>query len=203
MSKGLVAIEDNARLQARLVDDLLDVSRIASGRFTVDMKPLHLQPILEGALNEIASLAQAKAIVMTSGLDGEAVARVDPGRLHQIVVNLLSNAIKFTEAGGHVDLSVRRLEGNIEIEVRDNGIGMAPEFLPHAFDRFRQADESTTRKHGGLGLGLAIVRDLTELHGGAVRATSEVGKGLAFTVSLPAVDVSSPTIGAATTSTRE
>jgi len=186
--RALHAIQRNARSQRQLIDDLLDVARIVSGKLRLEMRDVELSKIVTAAIDVVRPAAEAKGIDLIVKLDGAASLILgDPERLQQIIWNLLSNAIKFTPAGGRVEVSTQRVKANVEIRVADSGQGIAPEFLPHVFERFRQADISTTRAHGGLGLGLAIVRHLTEMHGGAVRAESEgKGKGAVFTVSLPA-----------------
>jgi PAS domain S-box-containing protein len=184
---GLETIERNAKVQAQLVEDLLDLSRIISGKLRLEMKPLDLPAVMDAALDSVRPAATAKSIRLIPVLDAHAGPVLgDAGRLQQVVWNLLSNAIKFTPEGGRVDLLLQRADGHAEIVVSDTGQGIDPEFLPHVFDRLRQADSSTTRRHGGLGLGLAIVRHLVESHGGTVRAESRgEGKGATFTASLP------------------
>jgi len=185
--RALESIERNAALQTRLVADLLDVSQILSGKFRLDMRPLEVAAVLDAALQSVRPAAAAKGIRVTAVHDphvGSVVA--DGDRLQQIVWNLLSNAIKFTPAGGHVEVGSTRSRGGVEIVVRDDGQGIDPDFLPFVFDRFRQADASSTRSYPGLGLGLAIVRHLVELHGGAVAASSGgAGHGSVFTVRIP------------------
>jgi signal transduction histidine kinase len=187
LAQGLDAIERNARLQARLVDDLLDISRIVSGKLRIEWEPVNLCMVVELATEPVRADAIAREIELSVELpDCPVVVQGAPLRLQQIVWNLLSNAVKFTARGGRVRVSARRVGGEARIEVSDTGAGIAPEFLPHVFDRFRQADGSTTRQFGGLGLGLAIVRALAELHGGWVRAESEgLGHGSRFTFGLP------------------
>ena len=184
-------IERNARVQTQIVDDLLDMSRIISGKIRLDVRQVDLVEVLEAALDTVGAAADARGIRLQKVLDtGIASVRGDPHRLQQVVWNLLSNAIKFTGRGGRVQLALERVNSHIEIIVTDTGQGISPEFLPHVFERFRQADSSTTRQHGGLGLGLAIVKQLVELHGGSVWADSR-GKdqGTTFTVSLPLLPV--------------
>ena len=180
-------IERNARAQNRIVDDLLDMSRIISGKVRLDVRVTDVAAIVEAALDTVSAAAQARGIALESDVEpGLARVRADPHRLQQVLWNLLSNAIKFTGSGGRVDIEVRRAGANVEIAVRDTGQGISPTFLPHVFERFRQADSSNTRHHAGLGLGLAIVKELVELHGGSVRAHSDgSGQGSTFTVSLP------------------
>ena len=186
-ARGVEVIERSARAQAQLIDDLLDMSRIMTGKMRLDMRPLEVQAVVRGALDSVAPAAEVKSITLAAALDG-APLRVlgDPDRLQQVMWNLLSNAIKFTPKGGRVDVRVRVANGDAEISVGDTGAGISPEFLPHVFDRFRQADSTSTRSHGGLGLGLAIVRHLVDLHGGTVHAESAgTGRGATFVVSLP------------------
>jgi signal transduction histidine kinase/CheY-like chemotaxis protein len=179
-------IHRNARVQAQLIDDLLDVSRIISGKLHLELQPLEIAPAIQAAIDVVQPAASAKGIRLEISIDHTA-GRVsaDPDRLQQVLWNLLHNAVKFTPAGGSVHVSVELIDSSVRIAVRDTGQGIAPEFLPHVFDRFRQADSSTTRLYGGLGLGLGIVRSLVELHGGSVAATSDgKGKGSTFTVTL-------------------
>jgi PAS domain S-box-containing protein len=187
LSEAIATIERNARLQAQLIEDLLDMNRIISGKIRLDVQAMDLPDVVAAAVDTVRPSADAKSIRVKTLIDPHAgPVRGDPGRIQQVVWNLLSNAIKFTPKNGSVQVSVERVNSHIEISVADTGEGIAPEFLPHVFDRFRQADSSTTRKYGGLGLGLSIARHLVELHGGAVRATSP-GKdqGATFVVSLP------------------
>jgi len=180
-------VERNARSQSRLVEDLLDVSRIITGKLQLKVQSVDPALIIETTLDSFRPAAEAKSIDLSLAFDPAADQFLgDPSRFQQVVWNLLSNAIKFTPAGGSVGVRLRRLGGQIELEVSDTGPGIEPDFLPHVFDRFRQADSSSSRSHGGLGLGLAIVRHLVELHGGTVRAES-AGKdrGATFTVGLP------------------
>jgi signal transduction histidine kinase len=187
VTQGIQAIARNARAQAQLVDDLLDMSRLLAGQLRLDVRRTELAPLVEAALQVVAPAAEAKNLRLQRELD-PAVGAVlgDPARLQQVAWNLLQNAVKFTEAGGAVRVAARRVKGNVELTVSDTGIGIRPEFLPHVFDRFRQYDGSITRAYGGLGLGLSIVRHLSELHGGTVRAMSEgEGRGATFTLTLP------------------
>jgi signal transduction histidine kinase len=187
LAQGLDAIERNARLQARLVDDLLDISRIVSGKLRIEWEPVDLCAVVGLATEPVRAEASARDIQLAVELpDGPLVVQGAPLRLQQVVWNLLSNAVKFTTRGGRVVVRVWREGGEARVEVSDTGVGIAPAFLPHVFDRFRQADGSTTRQYGGLGLGLAIVRALSELHGGWVVAESEgEGRGSRFTFGLP------------------
>jgi len=193
-ARALDLIERNAKLQAQLVEDLLDVSRIISGKLHLEVRPMDLAAVVEAALDAIRPAADAKAIRMDSSLaPGAEYVAGDPSRLQQVIWNLLSNAIKFTPKGGRVDVDLRRAESHVELTVRDTGEGISAEFLPHIFERFRQGDSTSTRAHGGLGLGLGIVRHLVELHGGTVRAESPGrGGGSTFVVSLPLPAVRGP-----------
>ena len=186
-TKALDTIERNARAQAQLVDDLLDVSRIITGKLRMDVRPSDPNSFIDAAVEAVRPAAEAKGVRVQKVMDTGAVAIPgDPVRLQQVVWNLLSNAIKFTPRGGRVQIRSERVNSHLEIVVSDTGQGIAPDFLPHVFDRFRQADQKTSRQHGGMGLGLAIVRHLVELHGGSVRAASEgEGRGATFTVMLP------------------
>jgi signal transduction histidine kinase len=184
---ALQAIERNARVQARLIEDLLDVSRIISGKFTLDLSAVVLSHIVDSAIDVVRPAAEAKQIVIEFGKPAVPL-RVpgDAARLQQAVWNLLSNAVKFTPQHGCIIVHLDRAETQARISISDNGIGISKEFLPFVFDRFRQADGSSTRKHGGLGLGLAIVRHIVEMHGGSVRAESNgTGNGTTFTIELP------------------
>jgi len=186
-ARALEAIERNTRLQVRLIEDLLDVSRIISGKMRLEISLVELSTVVEGALDSVRPAAAAKSIALESILDPTlGPVAGDPGRLQQVVWNLLSNAVKFTPKNGRVTIRIEGIESQAQIRVTDSGRGIEPAFLPHIFDRFRQADSSSTRMEGGLGLGLAIVRHLIELHGGAVEATSAgLGQGATFTVRLP------------------
>jgi signal transduction histidine kinase/CheY-like chemotaxis protein len=186
-AKALDTIERNARAQAQLVDDLLDVSRIITGKLRMDVQPSDPNSFIDAAVEAVKPAAEAKGVLVHKVVDTAPIAIPgDPVRLQQVVWNLLSNAIKFTPRGGHVQIRSERVNSHLEIVVSDTGQGISADFLPHVFDRFRQADQKTSRQHGGLGLGLAIVRHLVEMHGGSVRASSEgEGKGATFTVMLP------------------
>jgi PAS domain S-box-containing protein len=190
-AKALETIERNARAQAQLIDDLLDVSRIITGKLRIDVRPVDPNSFIEAAIEAVRPAAEAKGVRVQRIMDtGVVTVSGDPVRLQQVVWNLLSNAIKFTPRGGRVQVRLERVNSHVEIGVSDSGSGIAPEFLPYVFDRFRQADQRTTRQHGGLGLGLAIVRHLVELHGGSVRAESPgKGQGSTFTVLLPVAPV--------------
>ena len=171
------------------------MSRIISGKLRLEVRPLELAGVVEAATEATRPAAEAKGIQLLSVLDPRSgKVEGDGERLRQVVSNLLSNAIKFTPGGGRVEVRLRRLAGDVTLTVIDTGKGIAPEFLPHLFERFRQADSSSTRSYGGLGVGLAIVRHVVELHGGAVRATSAgEGRGATFTVTLPAMAASDAT----------
>ena len=185
--RGLQAIERNARLQAQLIDDLLDMSRIESGKVRLDVQDVDLRLVIESALAAAAPGAAARGLSIEREIDSDvAVVRGDPARLQQVLWNLISNALKFTQPGGRITVSLRRTPGHVELAVADTGIGISGEFLGQVFDRFRQADPSTTRRHGGLGLGLTIARHLTDLHGGTLEAASDgLNRGATFTVRLP------------------
>lgn len=182
-------IERNAKAQAQLIDDILDVSRIVSGKLRLDLRPIQLQPIIMTAVDSIRPLTDSKRISLTTDLDPEAgPVSGDPDRLQQVVWNLLSNAAKFTPPEGRIGIRLTSANSHIQIAVTDTGQGIDSQVLPHVFDRFRQADSSKTRRHGGLGLGLAIVRHLVELHGGTVAAKSDGdGKGSEFSITLPCI----------------
>ena len=190
-AKALDTIERNARAQAQLVDDLLDVSRIITGKLRMDVRPADPNSFIDAAVDAVKPAAQAKGVRVQKVIDTAAISIPgDPARLQQVVWNLLSNAIKFTPRGGRVQIRSERVNSHLEIVVSDTGQGISQDFLPHVFDRFRQADQKTSRQHGGMGLGLAIVRHLIELHGGSVSAQSEgEGKGATFTVTLPITPV--------------
>jgi signal transduction histidine kinase len=184
---ALRTIERNAQVQKVLVEDLLDVSSIISGKLRLDVRSVSIVEVVKNAIEAVAPAIDAKALRLVTTLDPEA-GRIsgDPDRLQQIVWNLLSNAVKFTPNGGRVDVSVIRDSDEIEIVVADSGAGIAPDFLPHVFERFRQESAGTSRRTGGLGLGLAIVRNLVELHGGRITAESDgEGRGARFVIRLP------------------
>jgi signal transduction histidine kinase len=192
--RALEAIERNTRHQAKLIEDLLDVSRIISGKMRLDVAVVNLTEVVDAALDGVRHAADAKVIHLDFAHDAM-VGPVsgDPARLQQVVWNLLSNAVKFTPRGGRVAVRVERVDSQAQIQVTDSGRGIDPAFLPHIFERFRQADSSTKRSEGGLGLGLAIVRHLVELHGGSVSAESRgFGEGSTFIVHLPMRAVSLP-----------
>jgi signal transduction histidine kinase/ActR/RegA family two-component response regulator len=183
---ALAVIERNARLQAELIDDLLDISRIVMGKIRLRLSSTPVAPIVEGVVEALRPTADAKGVLLRVAPLPEVQIRGDVERVHQIVWNLATNAIKFTPSGRQVDIEVKVAGEHAQIAVRDQGIGIAPEFLPHVFERFRQADGSSTRAHHGLGLGLAIVQELVHLHGGQITAKSDgVDQGAEFVVSLP------------------
>lgn len=187
LKRGLQAISRNVRIQTQIVNDLLDMSRIISGQIVLEVHPISLQDIIGNAIDAVRASADNKAIRIQTLLDSRiGPVRGDPTRLQQIVWNLLNNAVKFTQKGGLVKIVLERVDSHVELVVEDSGIGIDPEFLPFVFDRFRQADSGISRQYGGLGLGLSIVKNLVELHGGSVRAKSP-GKdqGSTFTVALP------------------
>jgi PAS domain S-box-containing protein len=188
--QALETVERNARAQAKIIDDLLDVSRILAGKLRLEMESLELQAVVEQAIETAKPAALAREVRLQTALDSTIRVMGDPHRLGQVVWNLVSNAVKFTPAGGEVRVTLQGRGGHAEIEVTDTGEGISEEFLPYVFERFRQADGSTTRRQGGLGLGLSIVRHLVELHGGTVQAHSNgLGQGATFQVSLPLVAV--------------
>ncbi|HEY9858235.1 MAG TPA: ATP-binding protein [Candidatus Obscuribacterales bacterium] len=191
MNRALETIERNARSQAQLIDDLLDISRIITGKIRLNVQTVQLLPVIEAAIDTVRPAADAKNIRLQAVLDPAAGPVLgDSERLQQIVWNLLSNAIKFTPKQGRVQVCLQRINSHTEIVVVDSGQGISAEFLPYVFERFRQADGSITRSFGGLGLGLAIVRQLVELHGGTVHAESPgEGQGATFTVKLPLLAV--------------
>jgi PAS domain S-box-containing protein len=186
-TKALETIERNAQLQQKIVEDILDVSKIIAGQLQLDREPMPFRPVVEAAVESIRPLAAGKDIRVRVELDDDpAIIIGDHARLHQVVWNLLSNSIKFTPDGGAMRVTLDVTESRVELVIADTGIGIAPDFLPHVFERFRQGDARASRAHGGLGLGLAIVRHLTEMHGGTVAAVSAgEGKGSTFIVRLP------------------
>ena len=193
VERAIETIYRNAKSQAQLVADLLDVSRIISGKLRLDVQTVDLSSIVNAAMDSVRPAVEAKGIQLQTMLDPAAgPISGDADRLQQIVWNLLTNAVKFTPKGGKIQVKVQRTDSHAEIVVSDSGVGISKEFLPYVFDRFRQADASTTRIHGGLGLGLSIVRQLVDLHGGSVSVHSEgEGKGATFTITLPFVGVTS------------
>jgi PAS domain S-box-containing protein len=189
--RALETITRSARAQRQLIDDLLDTSRIITGKLRLNVRPMNLAPVIEAVVDVVRPAADARKIYLQTALD-PLISPIsgDPDRLQQIIWNLLSNAIKFTPKGGRVELRLERIHSHIEITISDTGEGIAPEFLLHVFERFSQADSSSSRSHGGLGLGLSVVRELVELHGGTVTAHSPgEGKGTTFKVTLPLLSV--------------
>jgi PAS domain S-box-containing protein len=189
LSRSLDTIERNVRAQTQIVNDLLDMSRIMTGEVRLEMQTVDLRDAVWNAVEAVRPAADAKRVRLDKSLETSiGWTKVDPARLQQVLWNLLVNAVKFTPPGGRVRVALKRVNSHAEILIEDSGVGIAPGFLPHVFERFRQADASTTRRHGGLGLGLSIVKSLVELHGGNVNAES-AGEGLGsrFTVTLPIV----------------
>jgi len=188
--RALDAIDRNAGAQAQLISDILDLSRIVGAKFRLDVRPIQVAPVVASAIETLMPAANARRIKVQTVLDPSAgLVSGDTDRLRQVVWNLLSNAIKFTPKGGTVTARVERVEPNILVTIEDTGVGINSEVLPHVFERFRQGDSSNTRSHGGLGLGLAVVRHLVELHGGQVTASSAgEGQGATFTVTIPLLD---------------
>jgi PAS domain S-box-containing protein len=186
-ARAIETIKRNAKAQAQIIDDILDVSRIITGNLYLELNPIELESVLEAAVNVVRPTAEAKGIQIDLDFGQEPIAvSGDANRLQQVFWNLLSNAVKFTPAGGKVTVKLRKLNSEAEITVADTGQGIKAEFLPFVFDRFRQADSTSTRQHGGLGLGLAIARHLIEIHGGAIQASSAgEGQGATLSVTLP------------------
>ena len=186
-NRGLDVIEQSVQLQAKLIEDLLDMSRMTSGQISLDQESLEPRGFIDAAVEIIRPAAEEKRIRIDKVLDLSAgPLSGDTRRLQQIMVNLLANAVKFTPADGHIRIALQRVDGWAEIRVADTGIGIPPDFLPHVFDRFSQADPAAGRRHGGLGLGLAIARHLAQLHGGELRAESAgEGQGATFVLRLP------------------
>jgi len=186
--RALQTIERNAERQSQLIEDLLDTTRILSGKLRIESQPLYLDALLEESLDVLRPAAEAKEIDLVMRQDGPSgLILGDANRLQQVFWNMLSNAVKFTEPGGRVEARLERDESEVRVIVRDTGKGIAPDFLPHVFDLFRQADSSSARRQGGLGLGLALARRLVEMHGGTIRADSPgEGQGATFTITLPA-----------------
>ncbi|HEV2914762.1 MAG TPA: ATP-binding protein [Pyrinomonadaceae bacterium] len=186
-AQALETIERNANAQAQLIEDILDVSRIITGKLGLDVRRFDLSKVIDAAIASVRPAAEAKQILIETSIDEEArLIWGDANRLQQVVWNLLSNAVKFTPRDGRIEVRLKRVNAHTQITVRDTGQGIGADFLPYVFDRFRQADSTSTRTHSGLGLGLAIVRHLSEMHGGTVRAESEgEGRGATFTLELP------------------
>lgn len=187
LTQALRSIDRNVRVQARIIDDLLDMSRIISGKIHLEVQPLHLHEVIDAALDAVRASAVAKKIRLHTLLDSKiGLVRGDANRLQQVLWNLLSNAVKFTPAGGRISVVLERVNSHVKIVIEDTGIGIRAEFLPFVFERFRQADSTTSRQHGGLGLGLSIVKNLVEMHGGSVRVKSPgENQGSTFIVALP------------------
>ncbi len=185
--KALEVIYRNLTVQEQLINDLLNVSRIVTGRMKIELQPAYPAPMIEEAIDSLRPTIEAKSLRLTLDLDSRVgPIQLDPPRFHQIVWNLVSNAVKFTPKKGHIHVSLKRLNSRLTFQVADSGEGIDKRFLPYVFERFRQADSSRARPHGGLGIGLAIAKHLVELHGGTIFAESEgVGKGSAFSVTLP------------------
>jgi PAS domain S-box-containing protein len=185
--RAIATIDRNARVLTQMVEDVLDVSRIVSGKLRLERHPVDVATVTRHALDAVLPIADAKGVHVDLAVDaGPAVVSADPARLQQVIWNVISNAVKFTERGGRVDVRVSRRDGDAEVVVKDSGIGIAAEFLPFVFERFRQGDAGPTRAHGGLGLGLSIARHLIEMHGGTIAATSEgAGRGAMFRIALP------------------
>ena len=190
-ARALEAIERNATLQTKLIDDLLDVSRIITGKLTLDRRPIEIARVVSDAVNTVRPAADAKNIAIETSLDAEVGPVLgDANRLQQVVWNLLSNAVKFTPKNGRIEVALRRVNSEVQVSVGDSGEGISNEFLPYVFDRFSRGDGKTTRSHSGLGLGLAIVRQLVELHGGTVKAYSDgPGRGATFKLQLPVLSL--------------
>jgi signal transduction histidine kinase len=210
-TRALETIERNAKLQTQLIEDLLDVSRVMRGQLKLHLHPLDLVAVIEAAFDAAQPLLESKSIQLQLLFDQpRSLILGDSDRLQQVIWNLLSNAIKFTPAGGQISIHLHHSEKSVKLQVTDTGQGISPTFLPYVFEHFRQADSTTTRSHGGLGLGLAIVRHLVELHGGQIRAASPgIGQGATFTVTLPrhlpntpAPDMTAETMREAATSLR-
>jgi signal transduction histidine kinase/ActR/RegA family two-component response regulator len=197
MRSALETIERNAKAQAHLIEDILDFSRIISGKLRLEISQVDPAQVLVAALDVVRPGAEAKCIRLQPLVSPDAgLVSGDPHRLQQVLWNLLSNAVKFTPEGGQVQVRLERINSHVEITVTDTGQGIAPEFLPYVFDRFRQEDSSSTKRHGGLGLGLAISRQIVELHGGTIRVHSDGdGKGTTFTVELPIAILHPPNTG--------
>jgi PAS domain S-box-containing protein len=187
--RAIETIERNGESLTQIVEDVLDISRIVAGKMRLNVQPVDLKDIVRRAVESVHPTADVKGVAVSTIFDPKAgLVAGDPERLQQVTWNLLTNAVKFTPAGGSVQVCVQPAEAGVAIAVRDTGVGIAPEFVPHLFERFRQADASTSRSHGGLGLGLAIVRQLVDMHGGTITGESDgLGKGATFTVKLPAM----------------
>jgi CheY-like chemotaxis protein/two-component sensor histidine kinase len=185
--KAVDTIARNATSLTQIVEDVLDISRIVAGKIRLNVQEVDLPVVVRNAVDVVTPAAEARGVRLETILDaGPAPISGDPERLQQVLWNLISNGVKFTPRGGKVQIRLERVNSHVEITVSDTGIGIAPEFLPHVFERFRQAEGGTTREHGGLGLGLAIARQLTEMHGGTIEASSAgAGQGTTFRIKLP------------------
>jgi signal transduction histidine kinase len=193
LGRAVQTIERNARLQAKLIDDILDFARINSGKLRLDVVPLDLTHVIRSTIEGIAPAAHAKSIALDLNLDA-AAAHVagDSDRMQQVLWNMLNNAVKFTPDGGRIAVKLERVGSDAAISITDSGIGISAEFLPFVFERFRQAQDATSRQVGGVGLGMSIARHIVELHGGTIRVASEgVGKGTTFVVRIPLAEVTS------------
>ena len=191
MNEAIPVIERNVRLQAQLIEDLLDMSRIEAGKVSLDLQKIDLASVVIAAMDTLRPTAESKGVRLSSAFSSDpCVVMGDRNRLQQVVWNLLTNAVKFTPRDGRVHVVIERLHSHVAISVADTGRGIAPEFLGQVFDRFRQADASTTRKFGGLGIGLSIARNLTELHGGTLAVASPgLDQGATFTIRLPLIAI--------------
>ena len=196
VTRAVGMIERSTKTLAQLIDDLLDASRIIAGKLTFETRPLELRPVIEAAFDAASPAAEAKGILLERSLPGPLPPVAgDPGRLQQVVGNLLANAVKFTPEGGRVEVRLARSGSTAHVTITDTGSGISPEFLPFIFERFRQADTTSTRKQKGLGLGLAIARQIVQLHGGTIEASSAgEGRGSTFTVKLPLLVSTSPAV---------
>jgi CheY-like chemotaxis protein/two-component sensor histidine kinase len=185
--RAIDTIHRNAQSQSKLIADLLDIARIASGKVSLERRPFNLSQLITASLDAIRPAAEAKDIRLESSIDVNSdVVMADAARIQQAILNLLTNAVKFTSQGGKVDAKLHQINNQLQLAITDSGIGISAEFLPHVFDRFRQAEGATTKSQSGLGLGLSIVRHIVELHGGMVRAESAgENKGSCFTIFLP------------------
>ena len=193
LARAVDVIDRNSRRQSQMIDDLLDMGRILSGKMRLDVQRVDLASVIEEAVLSALPSADARGVRLLTTLGSASIVRGDPGRLQQVVWNLLSNAIKFTPRGGQVQVTLRKVNSHVHVQVSDTGAGIAPDLLHHVFDRFRQGDSSATRRHGGLGLGLSIVKSLVELHGGTVDVASDgENRGTTFTVRLPLALASAP-----------
>ena len=192
---GINVIDRNAEAQRAIIDELLDISRIVTGKLKLEKQPVDLATAISTAIDSLRPAAESKNIEIITSIDSEAGSvSGEPVRLQQVIWNLLSNALKFTPSGGRINVDLNVVGKSLEVTISDNGEGIDPEFLPSIFERFRQADSSTRRMHGGLGLGLSIVRSLVEMHDGEIHAASDgKGKGTTFTLTLPSLDVEPPT----------